>query len=171
MVVALVAMTALVGAACTAPPSSFPVAGGTYDIDVTVPSQSFSYDFLVCSATASTAPVQLTGAQVTVPSITVDPSLAVISVPNVAVEIPAGTAAAGQVSISCLGTSLGSVDISLTIAGTVTATDAVLNTATQQLSLAGATIVLDGATVEIPGVGSVPLPPFEVDLGSIQIDY
>ena len=94
-----------------------------------------------------------------------------ITVPNVTVQIPAGTAAAGSLNVSCFGTSLGTVDISLTIAGTVSAQAAVLDTATREISLTDASLTLDGATVDIPGIGSVPLPPFDVTLGSISIGY
>ncbi len=165
-----VAVLALVAAACSPPPGGIPVQGGTFDVDVTVPSQSFSYDFLLCTATASTNPVQLTGATITVPSVVVAPGTSTITVPSVEVVIPSGTAAAGSLNISCFGTSLGTVDIALTIAGTATTGAAVLNMVTGELSLVDATIQLDGATVEIPGVGSIPLPPFDVSLGDIQIN-
>ena len=71
--------------------------------------------------------------------------------------------------MSCFGTSLGSVEISLSIAGTATSETAELNLETGELSLDGAAIQLDGASVEIPGVGSIPLPAFEVELGSINL--
>lgn len=169
-VAVVAAVVALVGAACTPPPSEIPLEGGTFDVDVTIPSQSFSYDFLVCDATASTDPIDLVGATITVPSVSINPSQTTVTVPDVLVEIPSGTAAAGSINVSCFGTSLGTVGISLTIAGTATTENAVLNTSTGELSLEGAAIQLDGATVEIPGVGSVPLPPFEVELGSINVD-
>lgn len=165
-----VAVVAVLGSACVPPTGEIPLEGGTFDVDVTIPSQEFSYEFLFCDATASTDPIDLTGATIEVPSVSINPSQSVVTVPDVVVTIPSGTAAAGSINVSCFGTSLGNVGISLTIAGTATTETAVLNTATGELSLSGTSILLDGATVEIPGVGSVPLPPFEVDLGSINVD-
>src|SRR5947209_490727 len=88
VIVAVVALLGLVGAACTpgAPPS-IPFGGGTFPIDVTIPSQSFTFNFVLCTATFATEPVVLSGASVTIPPVTVDPTQPTITIPNVTVAI------------------------------------------------------------------------------------
>lgn len=165
------AFVALLVAACTPAPGTIPFEGGTFDIDVTVPSQSFDVDFLICTTTATTDPIDLVGATLTVPSVDVDPTLSIISVPSSTLTIPAGTLAAGSLSIECFGETFGPVTIDLSLAGSVSTEAASLDTATQTISLDDATLLLDGAEVIVPGIGSIPLPPFEVELGAISVDY
>ncbi|MFM7063170.1 MAG: hypothetical protein ACKO04_06730 [Actinomycetes bacterium] len=165
------AFAAFAMGACTPQPGSIPFDGGTFSVDVTVPPQTFSVDYLVCTTTATTDAINLTGATVTIPPISIDPSLSVISVPSATVDIPAGTSAAGSLTLTCFDRTFGPVEIQLSLAGSVTTQTATLNTATKTITLSSATLTLDGASIVIPGIRSIALPPIDVSLGSITISY
>ena len=70
---------------------------------------------------------------------------------NLTVEIPPATPAAGSINISCLGTSLGTVGISLAIGGLVSVQTATYDVNSGVLSLDDASVLLDG--VEDAAVG------------------
>jgi len=165
-------MMALAGAACSSlsslPPGSYP--GGTFTTPFTVPSQTMSKTVGPCTASFTTAPMELNGATVTIPGFTVG-TAATITIPNVNVNIPTAQGAAGSATVMCTGFPSTTIPFDVSFTGTVSTQTATLNTATKVITLDTATLRLTTATATIPGFGTVPLPATTVTLPAITLTY
>ena len=94
-----------------------------------------------------------------------------ISIPNVTVVIPETTVSGVTAGVLCGGIQVGTVTFSMTVVGTVVTPAATLNTVTKVVTLTQPTISLDGSSLYVEGIGSIPLPPMTVDLPQITISY
>lgn len=174
-----VAALLLTAAACTPAPGTTLFEGGTYDIDVVIPPQSFSSTFDVfeglgtCTVTATTPSVDIPDATLTLPPAELDLAQAVAVIPSAVVELPSATVSVGSVSLSCFGFHLFTVGFSISVEGSVSVQQATLDITTGKVVLADPTLTVTDAWVTFAGappeMEPVRLDPFTVTIPSIDV--
>lgn len=170
LAVVLVAFVSLVAGACAGAPTGIPFNGGSFDVDVTIPSQTFSFNYGPCAVTVTTDEIPVSGATVTLPPVSIDLSQPTISVNNVAVSIPDATLAAGSFGVGCFGTTFATLSAQLSLVGAVQIGTATIDTASRTVTLADSSLTLTGSTVVLNGgVGEIPLPPIDIAIPSFTI--
>ncbi|MFM7068311.1 MAG: hypothetical protein ACKOYM_02520 [Actinomycetes bacterium] len=166
-----VALLAVFAAACTALPSGIPFSGGTFSVDVTVPSQTFTIDYGPCSVTVTTDPIPVTGATVTLPPTSIDLSKPTITVSGATVTVPDSTLAAGNFGIGCFGTTFVTLTAQLNLVGTAEIGTATIDTVSKTVTLSDSTLTLTGSTISLNGgFGDIPLPPIDIPIPSFTIN-
>lgn len=168
VMLAVAAVVAMAGVACSAPPGPINLPGGTYTLDLELPAQTVDYSALGCTATLTLDSISLPGATVTVPSIVVNPGDEVVSVDDVTVTIPAGSIPGGSAALTCFGIPAGSISFSVTFDGTASSGGAVYDVAAEELTLTDTTIDLNNAVVSVGGL-TLPLPTPTVTIPSISV--
>lgn len=181
--VVLLAM-GLLGAACTpSPDGSTPspdlFSGGTYQLGVTIPPQTFSNTFPVfgglgtCTATATTASVSIPGATLTLAAVQLDLAAGTLTLPGARVDLPRASLSAGTLTLSCFGTVVGTVGFTVEFAGMASVQAATLDVVNRRVTLSAPTLRITDASVAFlggpTGMRPVPLDPFEVTLPPVQV--
>ena len=181
--VALVAVAAVALGACAPPPEApeSPVpnlfSGGTYPIEIEVAPQTVTKEFsffglATCTATAVTPSVDIDGS-LTVAGAVISPSLTRVSIPGASLELPASTVSAGSLSLTCDGTHVGTLGVSLQFDGAASIQSAVLDVAENTLSLTDPTITLTNVRATFagapPGTAPTSLDPITVTVPSIDV--
>ncbi|MFM7061918.1 MAG: hypothetical protein ACKO04_00270 [Actinomycetes bacterium] len=168
--VVLVSFVALVASACAGAPTGIPFNGGSFDVDVTIPSQTFSVTYGPCTTTVTTDPIPVSGATVTLPPLNIDLSQPTITVGGASVSIPEATLAAGTFSIGCFGTTFATLNAQLNLVGAAEIGTATIDTAARTVTLTDSTLTLDGSTISFnAGLGDIPLPPIDIPIPSFTI--
>ncbi len=168
--VVLVSLVALVASACAGAPTGIPYNGGTFELDVTIPSQTFTVSLGPCSTTLTTDPIPVSGASVTLPPTNIDLSRPTITVTGASVSIPEATLAAGTFAVGCFGTTFATLTAQLNLVGAAQIGTATIDTAARTVTLTDSTLTLDGSSVSLNGgVGDIPLPPIDVPIPSFTI--
>lgn len=157
--VALAAVVALVGGACSpAPGGGFDIAvGGTLPLPPIVVAPAFQGgDVLGCQIGFNTPGINITGATATIPAINVNPGAGTVGVPNIQVNLPAI-----QVSLPSLVTCLGNLDLGTISLPASVAASGVLNLGAGQLVI--------NATVTIPFEILGQQFPINIPIGPIVV--
>lgn len=182
--VALVAVAAVALGACAPPPEApeTPVAnlfsGGTYPIEIEVAPQTVTKEFsffglATCTATAVTPSVDIDGS-LTVAGALISPSLTRVTIPGASLDLPASTVSAGSLSLTCDGTHVGTLGVSLQFDGAASIQSVVLDVTENTLSLTDPTITLTNVRATFagapPGTAPTPLDPITVRVPSIDVE-
>lgn len=164
---AIAVVLSLLGLGCASPT---PPPGSGIDIDfgpLTVPlppieirPPATTIPFAFCSIAYRPPGVNITGATLTIPKVRIDPSAAVVSVPNVKVTIPRMRVPLSTLTLRCGALAL-PVQVDLIIPSTVRVQAATLNLAARTITLTNPSFAINGAGIGIPGLGNlvIPLPP------------
>lgn len=184
LVAAALMVVALLGAACTpSPDGSTPTPdlfrGGTYQLGVTIPPQTFSNTFPVfgglgtCTATATTASVSIPGATLTLAAVEVDLERGTLTLPGARVDLPRASLSAGTLTLSCFGAVVGTVGFTVEFAGVASVQAATLDVANRTVTLSAPNLRITDASVAFlggpAGMRPVPLDPFEVTLPPVRV--
>lgn len=171
----------LTAVACTPAPGTTLFDGGTYDIEVVIPSQSFSTTFDVfeglgsCTTTATTPAVDIPDATATLPPAELDLAESTAVIPSAVIELPSATVSAGSLSLSCFGFHLLTIGFSVSVEGSVTVQQATLDLATGKVTLSDPTLTVTEAWVTFAGappeMEPVRLEPFTVTLPTIDVSF
>lgn len=182
--IALVAVAAVALGACAPPPEApeTPVSnlfsGGTYPIEIEVAPQTVTKEFsffglATCTATAVTPSVDIDGS-LTVAGAVISPSLTRVTIPGASLDLPASTVSAGSLSLTCDGTHVGTVGVSLQFDGAASIQSVVLDVAENTLSLTDPTITLTNVRATFagapPGTAPTLLDPITVRVPSIDVE-
>jgi hypothetical protein len=175
---ATVGVTALSACAPPSAPAGPEIfSGGTYPVEIVVEPQEVTTDFTFlgssCSATTTTPSVDVRGT-LTVEPAELDPASASVILPGAELDLPSGTVSAGSISLTCNGSSLGSVGLQLRFDALATSTSVVLDTSASTLTMTDPSVSLRNARVTFTGAAAglpeVPLGPVEVTVPSILIE-
>lgn len=178
--ITLLALGALVAGACTPPPEPTPTdwfEGGTYPVEVIVASRTVTTEFswfglATCTSTAVTPSVELRGT-LTVAAVELDPAAATVTIPGASLELPSSTVSAGSWSLTCDGTHLGTIGVSLQFDAAASVRSVVLDPSASTLRLADPTLALTGIRATFagmpPGTAPTPLAPVTVTVPTLDV--
>lgn len=179
-VVAVIAAVAVVAAAC-APPPEADVAdwyeGGTYPIELVVEPQTVTTEFTVfglveCTSSAVTPSLDLRGTLTVAPA-QLDPAASSVVIPGATVELPGASVSAGSLSLTCNGTHIGTVGVSLAFDAAASVRSVVLDTQAGSLTLADPTLTLTDVRATFAGAPSgtepLPLDPITVTVPTLDV--
>jgi hypothetical protein len=179
-VVAAVAVTAAVATACAPPPEADlgdMFEGGTYPVEIVVEPQTVTTEFSLfglvnCTSTSVTPSVDIRGSLTVAPA-ELDPGLTEVTIPGASLELPASTVSAGSLTLSCNGSQLGTIGVSLQFDGAASVQAAVLDLAAGTISLGDPTITLTNVRATFAGApaGTAPTPlaPITVTVPTIDV--
>jgi len=171
---AVVLTLAALGAACTPMPGTTWEDGGTYAVEVSIPSQEITNEFALpfwlgfCVATVTTPEVEIPGTTVEVPPFEYEMGATTATIPGVTVELPRSRVSAGSFSLSCNGHELGRVGISIEFDGVVGIQSATLDLETSGVTLHDPTLRVTDAEATFAGAPA-GTPPVQLDPFTIQI--
>jgi hypothetical protein len=177
LLAALMGVVALSASCAPAPPSSEPpadiFAGGTYPIELVVPSQTASHRFDLfglgtCTTTTTTPSFRLVGTA-TLAAAELSPGLTSVVIPEASVDLPGATVSAGSVALECFGVRLGSVGLTVNFDGAAIARSARLDLATRTVTFLDPALSITNASFTLDGLKPVPLDPFKVTVPSIDV--
>ena len=178
IVAVLAVATVAVLAACTPMPGTTLEDGGTYVVEVSIPSQQVTNEFPLpfglgsCVAAVNTPEVEVPGTTVEVPPFEYTPGAPTATIPQVTFELPRTRVSAGYFSLTCLGFELGRIGLSIEFDGVATIQSATLNMANNQITLNDTTLEVNDAEVTFAGApaGTEPvrLDPFTLEIPPFQ---
>lgn len=178
---AAVAVAAVAMTGCTPPPASEAVdlfEGGTYPVEIVVTPQTVTTEFSLfglttCTSTAVTPSVDVHGTLTVAPA-ELDPGLTRVTIPGATLELPGSTVSAGSLSLTCNGTAIGTIGVSLQFDGAASVQAAVLDTVAGTVSLTDPTITLTDVRATFAGApaGTAPTPldPITVTVPDIDVE-
>ena len=177
----MIAVVCWLASACAPPPEGTAAdlfEGGTYPIDVVVEPQTVTTEFSLfglatCTSTAVTPSVDLHGSLTVAPA-ELDPAMSRVSIPGATLELPGSTVSAGSLSLTCNGTHLGTIGVSLQFDGAASVQAAVLDTTAGTISLTDPTLTLTNVRATFAGApaGTAPTPldPITVTVPTVDVD-
>ncbi|MHB1137668.1 MAG: hypothetical protein ACYC2O_01845 [Microthrixaceae bacterium] len=176
-IVALASVAVL--AACTPSPGTTLEDGGTYVVEVSIPSQQVTNEFPLpfglgsCVAAVNTPEVEIPGTTVEVPPFEYTVGSPTATIPEVSFELPRTRVSAGYFSLTCLGHELGRIGLSIEFDGVATIQSATLDIASHRVTLNDTTLQVNDAELTFPGApaGTAPvqLDPFTLEIPPFQI--
>lgn len=179
VVLAALAVVALASAACApavggSSPDYF--AGGTYPLDIDVPSQTFSEDFSFfdanCTASATTPSLSIPGATLTLQAAELDPLTMRATIPGATLDLPAATLSAGSIGVSCDGAEVFRLGVSVTFDATASVQSAQLDLSAGTATLSDPTITITDATATVSGIAGldpIALDPITLNVPSADV--
>ncbi len=173
-VAVLALVSAAVVAACAPMPGTTLEDGGTYVVEVSIPSQEVTNEFPLpfglgtCTSAVNTPQVEVPGTTVEVPPFEYTIGDPTATIPGVTFELPRSRIAAGSFSLSCLGHELGRIGLSIEFEGVVTTRSATVDLATRRVTVNDTTLEVRDAEVTFAGAPS-GTPPVRLDPFTIEI--
>ena len=174
--VALAAIVTVIGASCAPPaPTTFNLGPLTEPLpQIGATAQRVSVSLGPCSAGYTPPSFVITGATVTLPSVTIDLTQATATIPNVTVNIPAATIGLPSVNLGCniLGACICvSTAVNLELPARAVVKAATVNISTGVLTLTDPSFTITGVNLVFPGLGSlkIPLPDITIPLPTTTV--
>ena len=177
---ALIAIAVLaVTAACTPTPGTNPVDGGSYVVEMSVPSQHFSNDFelffglAICTASITTPEIHIPGTTVEVPPFEYDLDARTASLAQVSVQLPRSRVSAGSFSLTCNDQLIGTIGVSIEFDAVVSVRSGTLDLDSRVVTLDRPTITVTGAEATFAGAPDgtppAPLDPITIEVPEFEI--
>lgn len=179
--IAATAVATMAVSACAPAPADGPTSmfeGGTFAVDVVVEPQTVTTEFSLfglttCTSTTVTPSVDVHGTLTVAPA-ELDASFSRITIPGASLELPGSTVSAGSLSLTCNGTNLGTLGVSLQFDGAASVQSVVLDPGAGTLSLTSPTVTLTDVRATFagapPGTAPTPLAPITVTVPDVAVD-
>jgi hypothetical protein len=174
----VLALAALM-AACTPMPGTTLEDGGSYVVEVSIPSQEVTNEFPLpfglgtCIAAVHTPEVAIPNTTVEVPPFEYEMGATHATIPGVTVELPRSRVSAGSFSVTCNGHELGRIGVSIEFEAVVEVRSATIELETSAVFLHDTTIDVTDAEATFAGAPAgtppVQLDPFSVDIPEFEM--